>query len=86
MISKPKDPRPIGEEDDSYLKPGMKDENESTHKVGRPTPVKPMPVKKNGLVKGVKPMPVKKNGLVKGVKPMAGKVRALREAMIRKSK
>jgi hypothetical protein len=46
MIARPKDPRPIGEEDDSYLKPGMKDENEKAHKIGIHTPVKKIPIKK----------------------------------------
>ena len=62
------------EEDDSYLKPGMKDENEGVHKVGRPKPIKPMPVKPGGPVKKFLPKPAK---------PGDGKKRALREAMLK---
>lgn len=46
MITRPKTVTKGMEEDDSYLKPGMKDENEKAHKIGVPTPVKKMPVKK----------------------------------------
>lgn len=98
MIGKPKDPRPMptGEEDDSYLKPGMKDENESGHKIGTMPVAKPKKaigdlVRKLPTPKGkITPMPKPIPGKGPGAKPIpnavAGKQGALRKMLKKVSK
>lgn len=75
MNTKPRDPKPMGEEDDSYLKPGMKDESETTHKIGVPKPVKPFAGNLAKKIPAGKPKPNL------GVKTLGGKQKALRSAM-----
>lgn len=91
MLGKPKDPRPMptGEEDDSYLKPGMKDENESGHKIGTMPVAKPKKaigdlVRKLPTPKGkIAPMPKPriKSDDARGMKPYISKVNANKAAL-----
>lgn len=94
MLGKPGNPKPmpIGEEDDSYLKPGMKDENESTHKIGRPTPVKAISNQKqktavnSSLLRAVRERRIAKPQKTSSTAGAAKKLDALRNAMVKKAK
>lgn len=64
-------PKPYVEEDDSYLKPGMKDEKEGSQ-MPKASPGKGM-MPKTGMQmpKKVAPMPSKKNALLGRLKKMS---------------